>query len=295
MTDIISKNKNRIDVWPESAIAQEARSGSSKVFGRMTVWPSSSEARGHLSYDAGGDGGGSSPYVAKAINTDGSVLLSNSAIACVDNNKCSTSCWFNLPEIVFGEIWAADPTGEYQNSSGFSPNNGGCFDQVTATNTGVPLMSLQTIVAPGVWNHALITCDSTAGLAKYYLNGVDVGLLQNNYLPGGTPFDTDTMNGKLFTVLGDTFDGDSTIGSVADVWIGLGVSLLDETGDIPLSTLRLFIDADGKPVDPSGFPSAACLFSGDATTFVTNQGTGGAFILTGTPTTIAGPTVAGSA
>lgn len=77
MTTITSKNKNRIDVWPESAIAQEARSGSSKALGRMTVWDSTSEARGHLSYD---DGGGSSPYAVIADFKNGTYTVNGASV-----------------------------------------------------------------------------------------------------------------------------------------------------------------------------------------------------------------------
>jgi hypothetical protein len=75
---------------------------------------------------------------------------------------------------------------------------------------------------------------------------------------------------------------------LADLRIMPGVSLLDGGGDIPEATRRMFIDADGKPVDPAVVTAAlgapCILFSGDAAAFATNQGTGGAFTLTGTLT-----------
>ncbi len=74
------------------------------------------------------------------------------------------------------------------------------------------------------------------------------------------------------------------LGDMADVWVAPGVSLLDGAGLIPEATRRLFISATGKPVDPSGFPASAMLFSGNAASFGTNQGTGGAFTTTGTLT-----------
>ncbi len=78
------------------------------------------------------------------------------------------------------------------------------------------------------------------------------------------------------------------IGDVADFRIMPGVSLLDGSGDIPLAKRRLFVDAGGKPVDPAVATTAlgtpCILFSGDAAGFPVNQGTGGAFTLTGTLT-----------
>jgi len=40
------------------------------------------------------------------------------------------------------------------------------------------------------------------------------------------------------------------------------------------------ISATGKPVNPAGFPASAMLFSGNASNFGFNRGTGGAFVTT---------------
>jgi hypothetical protein len=65
----------------------------------------------------------------------------------------------------------------------------------------------------------------------------------------------------------------------------VGASLLT-AGDIPEVSRRLFIDANGKPVDPATATSSlgaagTILLSGGASMFATNQGSGGAFTLTG--------------
>ena len=110
------------------------------------------------------------------------------------------------------------------------------------------------------------------------------------------PSGVTNTNGVPFYIGTDTFgqggDGSNNfVGmSMADLWIAPGVSLLDNNGYIPEATRRKFISANGKPVDlgsdcsaPTGTAPAVC-FSGDATTFGTNKGTGGTFTLTGTLT-----------
>jgi hypothetical protein len=82
---------------------------------------------------------------------------------------------------------------------------------------------------------------------------------------------------------------------MADLWIAPGISLLDGSGDIPLATRRKFIDALGKPVflgangELATGTAPAVFLSGDASTFATNLGTGGAFATTGTLTDATGP------
>lgn len=53
---ITAKNAGRIDVWPSGAVAREADTEESKVFGRMTIWKTISDARDHLSVGEGGGG-----------------------------------------------------------------------------------------------------------------------------------------------------------------------------------------------------------------------------------------------
>jgi hypothetical protein len=93
------------------------------------------------------------------------------------------------------------------------------------------------------------------------------------------------FNGKSFWFANDSF-GTVITGDIADVWIAPNVSLL-VGNTIPSVNLLLFRGADGKPQNPSGFPASAILFSGDASTFGTNQGSGGAFTTTGALTNAA--------
>lgn len=116
--------------------------------------------------------------------------------------------------------------------------------------------------------------------AVCYIDGVQAIFTINDST--GT-FDV-VINGLPYYIGADTF-GDNLTGDVADLWIAPGVSLVGLDGNISPTNLAKFIDpTTKKPVNPSGFPSAPMLFSGDHTGFATNQGTGGAFTVTGTLT-----------
>jgi hypothetical protein len=139
----------------------------------------------------------------------------------------------------------------------------------------------------GVWHHVVgsASTNQDSPILVVYIDGVKVPFGDN---VTGSNFTT-LFNGLPLYVGSDSQTA-SVIGDMADVWIAPGVSLLDGSGDIPTSTLRKFISADGKPVYlgangqlPTGSPPAVFL-SGDSTSFATNQGTGGAFTLTGTLT-----------
>lgn len=110
-----------------------------------------------------------------------------------------------------------------------------------------------------------------------YIGGVKAVFLIQDSSP---MFDVG-LNGLAVSV-GTDGVGDFLTGDAADVWIAPGVSLVQSDGTISPTDLAKFIDpATKKPVDPSGFPSAPMLFSGDNTGFAANQGTGGTFTVTG--------------
>jgi hypothetical protein len=93
------------------------------------------------------------------------------------------------------------------------------------------------------------------------------------------------MNGRAFYFGDDSFS-EGTIMDVADVWIAPGVSLLSG-GDISVANRRKFIAANGKPVNPSNWPSSAIQWYGNKDAFPTNHGTGGASTLNGSLTNAA--------
>jgi len=100
------------------------------------------------------------------------------------------------------------------------------------------------------------------------------------------PFSTNLTEETDFIFGGEDAFGDVSKFDVAQFYMAVG-----SNADIDLSNpanVAKFIAA-GKPVDllTSGAPTALVLFDGDASTFGTNQGTGGAFTLTGSLTNAA--------
>jgi peptidoglycan hydrolase-like protein with peptidoglycan-binding domain len=262
---------------------------------------------------SGGGGGGSpapapepaptppapAPYVAQAVHFDGSTFLKNNSLVLpADVTKISVSLWFNInPASVWNVFFVAGTSGDpgnppnsislandnttsdlffYAENMGFSQQINSVFDPTT--------------FALGVWNNLILSIDYSGVVprATMLLNGVDTGTVWGGGLTGSPPPDAGpgTLTLKNFPLwIGLDEFNDITLGDMADVWIAPGVSLFDDNGAIPLSTVRKFISANGKPVDPINFPAgAAVLMSGDASTFGTNQGTGGAFTTTGTLT-----------
>ena len=139
-------------------------------------------------------------------------------------------------------------------------------------------------ISGNAWHNMLMSIDTNHGIgakvAKVYIDDVDVTQISQ---------DTDGiftigMNGFKFT-FGDEGLGDGATMDVADPWIAMQTLLT--AGDISEATRRKFISPTGKPVYLGADGSAPTgtapdvFFSGDATGFVTNKGTGGAASLVG--------------
>lgn len=140
------------------------------------------------------------------------------------------------------------------------------------------------------WTLVLASSDAALAALDIYFGNMNVAPL-----PGITGNSTVyNFNGLEFVVGGDGTN--YLTGDMACAWIAPGVSLLDGTGHIPLATRRAFIDANGNPVYlgttgqiPTGTSPAVFLSAtqGNAASFSTNLGTGGAFTVNGDPLTLA--------
>lgn len=238
---------------------------------------------------AGGGGSGPAPYVAPAVNFDGETKLTINSLASTNNGKFTFAGWFKLafdPETDTPFLWVIDPeTNFYGWFSSISNSGDPTLDAAFSYPGGqVDLKVVPSSLAIGAWTFMLLSVDFTgeAPAGKVYFDDVDVTHLTDN--GGYAPFSILT-NTLPFWFGTDGIASDYIIGDVADVRFMMGTSLLDGGGDIPLATRRLFIDGDGKPVDPAtataelGAPTI--LWSGDSASFATNQGTGGSFTTTG--------------
>lgn len=220
-------------------------------------------------------------YIASAVHFDGNTWLSTASLTATDNGFISYAGWFKYPSPGgdADQIWVVDPENTFTSNLSLHATFG--FLHRISPVGGAPIMEIYTDPAPSLnaWHSAIVSIDTLNQAGKIYVDDVDVTVLAE-----GDPFSM-SFNGLPFFVGSDTFGVSSSFtGDVADLRIMPGVSLLS-AGDIPEATRRLFIDVAGKPVDPATATAAlgapCVLFSGDATAFETNQGTGGAFMLTG--------------
>lgn len=232
-------------------------------------------------------GGGPPPYVASAVHFDGSTFLSNaSLVANASDTVMSVVFWAKqLVTDPPGSSFMCDPA----NAASYcelAPFGGGIHELSMAVDAGNNVGTVELVnsgvISTDVWNCYITSINTTTGVGKLYVNDVDLTSPSTNNSPL-----TMTWNGKQVLIgSGQPFFNVFT-GDLCDLRIMPGTSLLT-AGDISVATRRLFIDGSGKPVDPAtataSLGTPIMLFSGDASTFATNQGSGGAFTTTGTLT-----------
>jgi hypothetical protein len=130
------------------------------------------------------------------------------------------------------------------------------------------------------WFHVLYSWDVNypAGSRRTALYINDVLLSPTVYFDeAGAAFAVDLAPAPTFRALdcdgGPWFDA-------ADFGLWIESSIVESDNTISLINRRKFIDAAGKPVDPTNWPAGVnAKFSGPAETFATNLGSGGAFTL----------------
>jgi concanavalin A-like lectin/glucanase superfamily protein len=229
-------------------------------------------------------------YSMRLVRFNDNTWLDNASLVATDNQFFAVSAWSRTDGVQSGKnIYTSAPNGGYANYGGTSFDSPDYHDQFVCGNATASNQLIfnngngnTVTVIPGVLYHQLLAFDTQAGIAKFYLNGKDTGLVAKQIIG---PFSM-VFNGLEFVVGGDTFSGDSWIGDLGDVRIMPGTNLL-VGGDIPTATVSLFIDGSGHPVDPAITTAAlgepCMLFSGDHASFPINQGPGGAFTLVGGP------------
>ncbi len=233
---------------------------------------------------SGGGGGG---YEAKAVRFDTDVSIGPSIDGqniASDSSKVLTSLWFNVPVgsiSSFPALWQLRWTSVQHF---LDQEIGGVNDTDISTScVNIALGQTARIDSPDgaisevQWYNLLfygsLNFAAGAKTLQQYLNDVAVGSITDNLSAT-----TILFSGILQQ---PTLPASNVPMEYADFQVYPGV-----TADLSVeATRRLFISDTGKPVDPAVAIAAlgqpAILFSGDATTFGTNQGTGGTFTLTG--------------
>lgn len=224
-------------------------------------------------------------YPAQGVHFSGSYFgpatyLDIASLACTDNGYFSSSFW-SKGLVASGNdsafAFIADAVSAYQPSLTINTN------ALTFYISGSSLEWDWSPLDDTAWHHYLLSVDTNQligeKVAVLYIDDIIDDSEFNNYNDSSGAYIM-PFNGKEFTFADDTF-GDGPAADFADVWIAPGVKLHDGSATIPIATRRNFITSGARPVDPMNFPSGAILFAGDYTLFPTNQGTGGAFTLTG--------------
>jgi hypothetical protein len=229
-------------------------------------------------------------YTAKAVHFyEGVTLTSESGFG--TPSVFSFSFWFNMPSYDgsphnqdFSFFKVANHDASDYGAIGFTGTDDwtspGLFNSYWPDPTDASYLNFGAVAAStdlynGQWHHVLGTVSGALGLTTIYIDdqllGLPTYIVGNNWTP---PLDLDWQGSMTISAQpgsGQEFD-------IADLWIAPGVSLLNGGGTIDVATRRQFITASGQPMNPTGFPSAAVLFSGNSTTFATNQGTGSSFV-----------------
>lgn len=227
-------------------------------------------------------------YAAQAVHFDGATWLVNAALASSDNGDASFALFYKDDSSPANSpiYWISDPSncaGAYLGFGNAQNNAQAAFADATCNQ----IFSSGFASSEDVWHSVIASTDGTT--LKVYLDDVSVGGAVTGSIT------TSFFNGLALWVGSDGTH--ALVGDMADLWIAPGVSLLT-AGDIPLATRRKFVDAGGKPVSlgsdgslPTGTVPAVFLSasSGNAASFATNRGTGGAFTTTGTLTLASGP------
>ncbi len=228
-----------------------------------------------------GSGGGG--YTAAAVHFDGSAWLARATLTGVtDSAFISSSHWVKRAVgAATYYLYDFDPAGNEAPALNITVAGGISFVAYNGTDIFLWNSDLGVVPDDGLWHSILVAVDTNHAMGdkviQVYVD--DVAVIGTVSSENSGAFSS-TMAAVKFAMPDTTEDQAVLVGDLADVWIAPDV-FVDFTVD---ANRRFFIAADGKPVDPSGFPASAVLFSGDATGFATNLGTGGSFTLTGSLT-----------
>jgi hypothetical protein len=230
--------------------------------------------------------GGGGAYTAPAVHFDGATSFQSvDPITVTDSAQGFFSFWLKP---------AVDESGmAFLHNDQFIVNSSGGGIHIELAdeeyNSYLYLDSMgDPVITNAAWNHILIAWDTNfnpgSRRVALYVNDDQVMLDPGD--DEGVAFTVGISFEQLFAL---SYISARTEGDVADAGMWVGSSIVEADSTILEVNRRKFIDASGKPVDPTNWPASPVLkFSGNAAAFATNQGSGGAFALTGGSLTDAG-------
>jgi hypothetical protein len=234
-------------------------------------------------------------YVANAVAFSSAIL--HRTLSCTNNEFCGFAGWFKEDWSGNNKVaWVVDPAVGYDcYLAGFGVLAGGAkpveFNVQNSTGDDL-LMDFDSATGSTTWHHmigaAMVNAASGSKKFAVYVDDTKQTISKTE----GSAFTLD-MNGKPIYIGGDTF-GNNFTGSMADLSIWMGFDLMEGGSDISLPVRRLFIDADGKAVDPTiaiaALGAPPVFLTGNAASFASNAlGTNGSFTVTGSLTNDGSP------
>lgn len=240
-----------------------------------------------------GDGGGGD-FVPTGVNFDGSTWLVNDALTFGSDTGYLSFVGFMKLSSESGNstFMVVDPENTYTTNMNLSLAGGFSVPMWDVDDSNEFVVRKATGLSLDTW-HSFIFCGATNFLigqkkGKLYIDDVDLTELVDNAAIG---FLMTFANKSMW--FGNDDSGTGITMDCALARIMPGVNLFNEEWDIPIETRRLFVTADNFMVDPQvatdSLGAGVVLFYGNAEEFPVNRGTGGAFTLTGTLTTVDGP------
>jgi hypothetical protein len=193
-----------------------------------------------------------------AVHVDGLTGLATTNCPLADTHQLTTIIWLKSAPIDNAALmWVSNPDvfAPYANFTTTTVLAANLNDGDSSLSIGGNSEDLPQL-CDGTWHVQIMTADTQVGDGAIYIgdHNSDAEPIPNS------PFSM-TFHGLPFKIFDDGFEEPVTNADVAMVWL-IPNQYLKVGGEIPEAARRLFIDADGKPVDPA-VARAALSITGD--------------------------------
>jgi hypothetical protein len=210
-------------------------------------------------------------YAATPVNFDGSTYLARGTdlTGVSDNKVWSGSMWLRLAA-TSGVFYRAFNATDDKYALMFFDSDGGRLSLFAKNAAGTIILELRLPCTDTNWHHYLWSLDlANAGTRHAYIDDVSAGTWPT-YTDDTTDFSAGDLGWGAFPTGANPFSGD-----MADNWVRFGGSVIDFSVE---ANRRQFITAEGKPANPTGWPSGGqAQLYGDMPAWHTNKGSGGGF------------------
>lgn len=231
-------------------------------------------------------------YAAKAVHLAGNTRLTKAGFSNVSDSSYGILSWWwkpPTPSATYGFITNSNGDANISAITGAYGTGAYYFDAYSLDqNSHIGVPSVNSSINWGNWQHTLMSWDVNHAVNERIIQIYVDDALSLQAPMGGTYYDEGfgpacqlawATGGYSYTFFGDNGIGSILTGDLADFYLKVTDSFYDLSVE---ANRRKFIDASKKPVDPVNFPAGALvLLTGDASSFATNQGVGGAFTLVG--------------